>query len=71
MLIKHNGVSPRIDPTAWVASNAVVGRNVTVGPGCRVMFGAQVIAESGSRAIDCVVHHHGERGSAKHPLVTE
>ena len=48
MLIKHDGVSPRIDSTTWVAPNAVICGSVSVGPGCRVMFGAQVIAEGGS-----------------------
>jgi carbonic anhydrase/acetyltransferase-like protein (isoleucine patch superfamily) len=45
MIIKHDGATPRIDPTAWVAPNAVICGNVTIGPSCRVMFGAQVIAE--------------------------
>ena len=71
MLIKHNGVSPRIDPTAWVASNAVVCGNVTVGPGCRVMFGAQVIAESGSIVIgrECIIMENAVlRSTARHSL---
>jgi hypothetical protein len=51
MLITHDGVSPRLDSTAWIAPNAVICGNVTVGPGCRVMFGAQVIAEGGSITI--------------------
>ena len=69
--IKHNGVSPRIDPTVWVASNAVVCGNVTVGPGCRVMFGAQVIAESGSIAIgrECIIMENAVlRSTARHSL---
>jgi hypothetical protein len=40
MIIKHNGATPRIDPSAWVAPNAVICGNVTIGPNCRVMFGA-------------------------------
>lgn len=71
MIIKHDGVSPRIDSTAWVAPNAVICGNVTVGPGCRIMFGAQVIAESGSIAIgrECIIMENaGLRSSARHPL---
>lgn len=31
MIIKHDGVSPRIDSSAWVAPNAIVCGNVAVG----------------------------------------
>ena len=51
MLITHAGATPRVDPTAYVAPNAVVCGNVTIGPECRIMYGAQVIAESGSICI--------------------
>lgn len=71
MLIKHDGASPEIDPTAWVAPNAVVCGNVTVGPGCRIMHGAQVIAESGSISIgrECIVMENAVlRSSVRHPL---
>jgi carbonic anhydrase/acetyltransferase-like protein (isoleucine patch superfamily) len=71
LLIKHNGVSPRIDPTAWVAPNAVVCGDVTVGPGCRIMYGAQVIAEGGTISIgrECIVMENAVlRSTARHPL---
>ena len=71
MFIKHDGVSPQIDRTAWVAPNAVVCGNVTLGPGCRIMYGAQVIAESGSISIGCeciVMENAVLRSSARHPL---
>ncbi len=71
MLIEHDGVSPQIDPAAWVAPNAVVCGNVTLGPGCRIMYGAQVIAESGSISIgrECIVMENAVlRSSARHPL---
>jgi carbonic anhydrase/acetyltransferase-like protein (isoleucine patch superfamily) len=71
MLITHDGVSPRIDSTAWVAPNAVICGNVTVGPGCRVMFGAQVIAEGGSITIgrECIIMENAVlRSSARHSL---
>jgi carbonic anhydrase/acetyltransferase-like protein (isoleucine patch superfamily) len=71
MIIKHDGVSPRIDSTAWVAPNAVICGNVAVGPGCRIMYGAQVIAESGSITIgrECIIMENAVlRSSARHPL---
>ena len=71
MLIDHDGVSPEIDSAAWVAPNAVVCGNVTLGPGCRIMYGAQVIAESGSISIGCeciVMENAVLRSSARHPL---
>ena len=71
MLFKHDGVSPQIDLTAWVAPNAVVVGNVTVGPGCRIMYGAQVIAEGGTISIgrECIVMENAVlRSTARHPL---
>jgi carbonic anhydrase/acetyltransferase-like protein (isoleucine patch superfamily) len=71
MLLKHNGVAPTIDPTAWVAPNAVVCGDVTIGPGCRVMFGAQIIAEGGSIVIgsECIVMENAVlRSSERHSL---
>jgi len=46
-----------VDPTAYVAPNAVLCGDVTVGAGCRVMFGAQLIAEGGAIVLgrNCVV----------------
>jgi len=71
MILTHLGKSPRIDPSAYVAPNAVVCGDVTVGPGCRILFGAQVIAEGGSIAIgaECIVMENAVlRASARHPL---
>ena len=71
MLIKHDGDSPQIDPAAWVAPNALICGNVTIGPGCRIMYGAQLIAESGSISIggDCIIMENAVlRSSARHPL---
>ena len=71
MIIKHDGVSPQIDSTTWVAPNAVICGNVAIGPGCRIMFGAQVIAESGSLSIgrECIIMENAVlRSSVRHPL---
>lgn len=71
MLIQHDSVSPQIDPAAWIAPNAAVCGNVTVGAGCRIMYGAQVIAESGSISIgsECIIMENAVlRSSSRHPL---
>ncbi len=71
MIIEHLGKTPVIDPTAFVAANAVVCGDVTVGPGARIMFGAQVIAEGGTIQIgrECIIMENAVlRSSAAHPL---
>src|SRR5262245_50543914 len=71
MIIKHNGDTPRIHPAAWVAPNAAICGNVKIGPNCRVMFGAQVIAEGGSISIGCeciIMENAVLRSSARHSL---
>jgi carbonic anhydrase/acetyltransferase-like protein (isoleucine patch superfamily) len=57
MLIRHAARSPQVHPSAYVAPNAVLCGDVTVGAGCRIMFGAQLIAEGGSIRLGqgCVV----------------
>lgn len=72
MLITHLGKTPQIDPTAYVAPNATVCGDVVIGPGCRVLFGAQVVAEGGSIRIgaECIVMENAVlRSNAGHPLV--
>lgn len=71
MLVTHARHSPRIHAEAYVTSNAVVCGNVTVGPRCRILFGVQVIAESGSMTIgtECIVMENAVlRSSEHHPL---
>ena len=71
MIIDHNGDSPKIDPSAWIAPNATVCGNVTVGPGCRIMYGAQIVAESGSISIgrECIIMENAVlRSSTRHPM---
>lgn len=72
MLITHEGKSPRIDPTAYVAPNAVVCGDVVVGRDTRIMFGAQLIAEGGSMEVgsECIVMENAVlRSTARHDLV--
>jgi len=40
MIYELDGVSPQIDPTAWVAPTAVLIGNVIVGPRANIWFGA-------------------------------
>ena len=71
MLIAHAGKTPTVDPTAYVAPNAVLCGDVSVGAGCRILFGAQVIAEGGSIAIgrECIVLENAVlRSTFRHSL---
>lgn len=44
MLIEHQSKRPNIDPTAYVASTAVICGDVTIGPRTHVAFGAVIEA---------------------------
>ena len=71
MIVTHLGQSPRIDPNAYVAPNAVVCGDVSIGPDCRILFGAQIIAEGGSFEIgrECIVMENAVlRAGARHSL---
>ncbi len=47
MLLEHQGLSPQVDPTAYVAPTATLCGDVRVGAHCRVLLGAVLIAEGG------------------------
>ena len=47
MLLEHQGRSPRIADSAYVAPTAVVGGDVTIGDDSRVLFGAVLVGEGG------------------------
>lgn len=51
MLIEHRGAQPTIDPSAYVAPNAVVCGDVRIGAGARILFGAVLTAEDGHVAV--------------------
>jgi carbonic anhydrase/acetyltransferase-like protein (isoleucine patch superfamily) len=71
MLITHKGKTPVVDPSAYIAPNAAVCGDVTIGANCRILFGAQIIAEGGSIAIgdECIVMENAVlRSHARHPL---
>jgi carbonic anhydrase/acetyltransferase-like protein (isoleucine patch superfamily) len=71
MIVTHLGRSPRIDPSAYVAPNAVVCGDVSIGADCRILFGVQIIAEGGSIEIgrECIVMENAVlRANARHSL---
>ncbi len=57
MLITHQNKRPVIHPTAYVAPNALICGDVTIGPHARILFGAQIVAEGGSITIGttCII----------------
>jgi gamma-carbonic anhydrase len=70
MIIEHRSHAPRVDPSAYVAPNAVLCGDVRIGPDARVLFGAVLSAEDGMVTIgrSCVVMEHALiRGRAGHP----
>jgi carbonic anhydrase/acetyltransferase-like protein (isoleucine patch superfamily) len=71
MLVEHAGRTPQIDPSAWVAPNATVAGDVTIGADTRVLYGAVITADGGPVHIGsrCVVMENAVlRGTGRHPL---
>jgi carbonic anhydrase/acetyltransferase-like protein (isoleucine patch superfamily) len=70
MLLEHRGKSPQVDPSAYVAPNAIVCGDVRIGPDVRVLFGAVLTAEDGSVTVGarCVIMENAlVRGREQHP----
>ena len=70
MLLEHRGQSPTVDPSAYVAPNAIVCGDVRIGPDSRILFGAVLTAEDGRVEIGarCVIMENALiRGRAQHP----
>jgi gamma-carbonic anhydrase len=70
MLLEHRGKTPQVDPSAYVAPNAIVCGDVRIGPEARILFGAVLTAEDGSVTVGarCVVMENAlVRGRARHP----
>jgi carbonic anhydrase/acetyltransferase-like protein (isoleucine patch superfamily) len=71
MLIEHAGKRPQVDATAWVAPDASVCGDVSIGPGTRVLYGARLIGEGGGAiriGRDCIVMENAViRASRRHP----
>jgi carbonic anhydrase/acetyltransferase-like protein (isoleucine patch superfamily) len=72
MLIEHRGTRPTIDPTAWVAPNAVITGAVTIGPQTRVLYGAVLKADGRVPLIvgaECVIMECAVlRAAGRYPL---
>jgi carbonic anhydrase/acetyltransferase-like protein (isoleucine patch superfamily) len=71
MIVAYGEHRPRIDPDAWVAADATVCGDVTIGAGSRIMHGARVIAEAGGSlriGRRCIVLENAVvRATAHHP----
>jgi gamma-carbonic anhydrase len=70
MLIEHNDRSPVVAPSAYVAPNAVVSGDVTIGPEARILFGAVITDDGGPVQIGActvVMEHALIRGRDRHP----
>jgi carbonic anhydrase/acetyltransferase-like protein (isoleucine patch superfamily) len=73
MIIACGECRPKIDPEAWVAQDATVCGDVTIGPDSRILHGARLIAEAhGSIRIGCcciVLENAVVRATARHACV--
>jgi len=71
VIIEHESAAPRIDPTAVIASTAVISGDVTIGPDSQVLHGAVITAEGGSIQIGAsviVMENAVIRSSAANPV---
>jgi carbonic anhydrase/acetyltransferase-like protein (isoleucine patch superfamily) len=57
VFISHNSKNPQVHPSAYVAPTATLCGNISIGPNCRVMHGASIIAEDGKITIGerCII----------------
>lgn len=70
MFIEHGRATPRVHETAWIAPNATVSGDVTIGAGTCVLFGAVITADGGPVEIgeSCVIMENAVvRGAPKQP----
>jgi carbonic anhydrase/acetyltransferase-like protein (isoleucine patch superfamily) len=71
MLLEHRGKAPNIADSAYVAPNATICGDVTLGQNTSVLFGAVITAEGGPVLIgnNCIIMENSVlRGTMKHPL---
>ena len=72
MIIEHEGHAPRIDPSAYVAPNAVVSGDVEIGPDSRILFGAVITDDGGPVRVGSrvtVMENAVVRGRARFPTM--
>ena len=70
MLLEHAGKRPQVHESAYVAPNATLSGEVSVGAGSRVLFGAVLTADGGPVSIGehCIVMENAViRGTRRHP----
>jgi carbonic anhydrase/acetyltransferase-like protein (isoleucine patch superfamily) len=72
MVIEHRGARPTVDPSAYVAPNAVVCGDVRIAAGARILFGAVLTAEDGRVEVGertVVMEHALVRGRGRMPAL--
>jgi carbonic anhydrase/acetyltransferase-like protein (isoleucine patch superfamily) len=70
MQIEHQNIRPRIHQSAYVAPNATICGDVTIGENCHILFGAVLVAEGGPVVIGshCIIMENAViRGTPRHP----
>ncbi len=70
MRLEHQGKQPNIHESAYIAPNATICGNVTIGENSRVLFGAVLAAEGGPIEIgaNCIIMENAVvRGTSRHP----
>ncbi|TRZ43542.1 gamma carbonic anhydrase family protein [Robertkochia solimangrovi] len=71
MIVDHLGKFAKIDASAYIAPNAMICGDVTIGANVRVMFGAQIIAENSPITIgnNCIILENAViRGTHNFPV---
>jgi carbonic anhydrase/acetyltransferase-like protein (isoleucine patch superfamily) len=71
MLVEHEGRSPSVDPSAWVAPTAVLCGDVRVAAGARVLWNAVLVDDGGPVELGeqvIVMEQALLRGRADHPV---
>ena len=70
-ILSYDDHFPQIDAEAWVAPDATVSGDVTIGAGSRIMHGARLIAEAGGSiriGRNCIVLENAVvRATGRHP----
>ena len=69
MVISHKGKKPEVHASAYIAPSATICGDVTIGPNCRVMHGASIIAEGGRIMLgeQCIILENAVvRSNTKH-----
>ncbi|MDX1673099.1 MAG: gamma carbonic anhydrase family protein [Balneolaceae bacterium] len=72
MILEYEGIKPDIHEDSYIAPNAVIRGDVSIGRGSCVLFGAAITAEGGPVTIgeECVIMEHAiVRGTPKDPAI--